>query len=163
MCASMLWPSDTLSLLVINYRCEISRSHCGDFDIGKLKVVCLLSYTSDGNTSAGVRASQVVRKESSLTSCTGNTVHMLKSLSRIRLFVTPCTGAGSSVHGDPPGKNTGVGCHALLQGIGPRSPALQADSLPSKPPGKPKNTVGVSLSLLQENLPAQESNWGLLH
>ena len=24
---------------------------------------------------------------------------------------------GSSVHGDPPGKNTGVGCHALLQGI----------------------------------------------
>ena len=24
---------------------------------------------------------------------------------------------GSSVHGDFPGKNTGVGCHALLQGI----------------------------------------------
>ena len=24
---------------------------------------------------------------------------------------------GSSVHGDSPGKNTGVGCHALLQGI----------------------------------------------
>ena len=24
---------------------------------------------------------------------------------------------GSSVHGDCPGKNTGVGCHALLQGI----------------------------------------------
>ena len=23
----------------------------------------------------------------------------------------------SSVHGDSPGKNTGVGCHALLQGI----------------------------------------------
>ena len=26
---------------------------------------------------------------------------------------------GSSVHGDSPGKNTGVGCHALLQGILP--------------------------------------------
>ena len=26
---------------------------------------------------------------------------------------------GSSVHGDSPGKNTGVGCHALLQGIVP--------------------------------------------
>ena len=26
---------------------------------------------------------------------------------------------GSSVHGDFPGKNTGVGCHALLQGIFP--------------------------------------------
>ena len=24
---------------------------------------------------------------------------------------------GTSVHGDSPGKNTGVGCHALLQGI----------------------------------------------
>ena len=26
---------------------------------------------------------------------------------------------GSSVHGDSPGKSTGVGCHALLQGIFP--------------------------------------------
>ena len=26
---------------------------------------------------------------------------------------------GSSVHGDPPGKKTGVGCHDLLQGIFP--------------------------------------------
>ena len=28
-----------------------------------------------------------------------------------------CSPPGSSVHGDSPGKNTGVGCHALLQGI----------------------------------------------
>ena len=28
-----------------------------------------------------------------------------------------CSPPGSSAHGDPPGKNTGVGCHALLQGI----------------------------------------------
>ena len=28
-----------------------------------------------------------------------------------------CIPPGSSVHGDSPGKNTGVGCHALLQGI----------------------------------------------
>ena len=42
-----------------------------------------------------------------------------------------CSLAGSSVHGDSPGKNTGVGCHALLeifptQGSNPRltSPAL---------------------------------------
>ena len=27
-----------------------------------------------------------------------------------------CSPPGSSVHGDYPGKNTGVGCHALLQG-----------------------------------------------
>ena len=50
---------------------------------------------------------------------------------------------GSSVHGDSPGKNTGVGCHALLQGdlpnpgTKPRFPALQVDSLLSEPPGKP--------------------------
>ena len=48
----------------------------------------------------------------------------------------------SSVHGDYPGKNTGVGCHALLQGASqPRDQtqvsALWADSLPSEPPGKP--------------------------
>ena len=43
-----------------------------------------------------------------------------------------------------PGKNTGVGSHFLLQGIflsqepNSTSTALQADSLPSEPPGKPQ-------------------------
>ena len=44
-----------------------------------------------------------------------------------------------------------------------RSPALQVDSLPSEPPGKPKNTGVGSLSFLQEIFLTQESNWGLLH
>ena len=41
------------------------------------------------------------------------------------------------------GKNTGVDCYFLSPedlsdpGIDPGSPALQADSLPSEPPGKP--------------------------
>ena len=30
-----------------------------------------------------------------------------------------CSPPGSSVHGDSPGKNTGVGCHAPIQGIFP--------------------------------------------
>ena len=30
-----------------------------------------------------------------------------------------CSPPGSFVHGDSPGKNTGVGCHAILQGIFP--------------------------------------------
>ena len=30
-----------------------------------------------------------------------------------------CSSPGSSVHGDSPGKNTGVGCHILLQRIFP--------------------------------------------
>ena len=40
---------------------------------------------------------------------------------------------------------------------------MQADSLPSEPPGKPKNTGVDSLSVLQGIFPIQESNWGLLH
>ena len=75
---------------------------------------------------------------------------------------------GSSVHGDSPGKNTGVGCHAFLQGIfptrdQPRSPALQLDSVPSELPGKPKNTGVGSLSLLQQVFLIQELNRSLLH
>ena len=31
----------------------------------------------------------------------------------------PYSPPGSSLHGDSPGKNTGVGCHFLLQGIFP--------------------------------------------
>ena len=50
---------------------------------------------------------------------------------------------GSSSHGNSPGENTGVGCHAFLQGnlsnpgIEPWSSALQEDSLQTEPPGKP--------------------------
>ena len=79
-----------------------------------------------------------------------------------------CSPPGSSDHGESPGKNTGMPCHALLQGnlpnpgIEPRSPALQADSLPAEPPKQPKNTGMNRLSLLQGIFPAQESNQGLL-
>ena len=44
-----------------------------------------------------------------------------------------------------------------------RSPALQADSLPAEPQGKPKNTGVGSLSLLQWICQTQESSWGCLH
>ena len=47
-------------------------------------------------------------------------------------------------------------------GIEPRSSALQADSSPSEPPRKPKNTGVDSVSLLQGIFLIQESNWGLL-
>ena len=48
-------------------------------------------------------------------------------------------------------------------GIEPRYLALWADSLPSEPPGKPKNTGLDSLFLLQGIFPTQELNWCLLH
>ena len=47
--------------------------------------------------------------------------------------------------------------------IKPRSPALQAGSLPAEPPGKPQNTGVGSLPLLQQIFPTQKLNWGLLH
>ena len=47
--------------------------------------------------------------------------------------------------------------------IKPRLPALQVDSLPAEPQGKPKNTGVGSLSLFQRIFPTQESNRVLLH
>ena len=48
-------------------------------------------------------------------------------------------------------------------GIRRKSPALQADSLLSEPPGKSENTGVGSLFLLQGIFPTQETNQGLLH
>ena len=48
-------------------------------------------------------------------------------------------------------------------GSEPRSPAVQADSLPSESPGKPKKTGVGSLSLFQGVFPTQESNQDILH
>ena len=55
---------------------------------------------------------------------TGPSCSQLKLLKLTQLCPTlcdprDCSPPGSSVHGDSPGKNTGVGCHALLQGIIP--------------------------------------------
>ena len=47
-------------------------------------------------------------------------------------------------------------------GIEPRSPTLQADSLPAEPQGKPQNTGVGSLSLLQWIFLIQESSQGPL-
>ena len=70
----------------------------------------------------------------------------VKSLHRVRLFETPWTVA----HRTPlamgfPGKNTGVGCHFILQGILPTqglNPGLLhcRHSLPFEPLGNPVNS-----------------------
>ena len=54
-----------------------------------------------------------------------------------------CSPPGSSLHLDSSGKNTGVGFHTtpgdlLNPGIEARPQALQVDSLPFEPPGKPQ-------------------------
>ena len=63
-----------------------------------------------------------------------------------------CSPLGSPVHGDSPGKNTGVGCYALLLGIFPTQGLnmgplcllhWQAGSLPLAPPGKPRRMLSA--------------------
>ena len=69
-------------------------------------------------------------------------VYVPSHLSHVQLFAAPmdCSLPHSSVHGDSPGKNTGVGCLSLLQGTFPTqgsNPSLlcllhwQAGSLPT--------------------------------
>ena len=60
----------------------------------------------------------------------------------------------TSDHGDSLGKNTGVGCHALLQGIFPTQgsnpglPHCRWILLPSQPPRKPN--IAINISNIQE-------------
>ena len=77
-------------------------------------------------------------------------------------YPVDCSPPGSSVHRDSPGKNTGMGCHALLQGIFPtQGPNLlllcllhwKAGSLPLGPPGKPATDSGTT---------TKKGNWLLL-
>ena len=67
-----------------------------------------------------------------------------------------CIQLGSSVHGDSPGKNTGVGCHFLLQGIFLTQGSdlqlvclmhWQADSLPLALLGRSRIAVGYTMFL----------------
>ena len=79
-----------------------------------------------------------------------------------------CSPPGSSVHGflqarywrglpcPPPGDLPNPGVKS-------GSPTLLADSLPSEPPGKPKNTGVSNLTLLQGVFLTHKSNWDLLH
>ena len=116
----------------------------------------------------------------------------VKLLSRARLLVTPWTAAYQAPpsmgfsrqeywNGVPLPSPMDYTVHGILQArilvweafpffrgssqprIKPMFPALQADSLPTEPQGKPKNTVVGGLSLIQGIFPTQESNPGLLH
>ena len=68
-----------------------------------------------------------------------DTSEPVKSLSRVRLFAVPWTVAYQA----PPSMEFSrleywSGLPFPSPGIEPRSPAFQADGLPSEPPGKPK-------------------------
>ena len=65
--------------------------------------------------------------------------------------LTLCDPLDSTVHGIPQASGNPFPSPGDLPnpGIKPRSPALQADSLPAEPQGKPKNTGVGSLSMLK--------------
>ena len=90
-----------------------------------------------------------------------------KLLSCVRLFATPRTVAPLSMGFSRQEYWSGLPCpppgDLPKSGIKPRSPALQADSLPSEPQGKPKNTGVGGVCLLQGIFLTQKLNWGLLH
>ena len=66
---------------------------------------------------------------------------------------------GSSIHGNLPSKNIGVGCHFLLQGIFPAQGSnphflhllhWQVSPLPLTSPGKPHVATLISYTLVEE-------------
>ena len=87
---------------------------------------------------------------------------VLSSFSHIRLFVTQWTvGCQVLCPWDSPGKNTGVGCHLLLQGIFPtqgsnwHTSALAGGFFTTEPPGNPINFIhSINSIYVNPNLPA---------
>ena len=85
---------------------------------------------------------------------------LLSRFSRVRLCVTPETAAHQAPHPwDFPGKNTGVGCHFLLQCMKVKSESKVAQSCPivsdpmdSSPPGSP----------IHGTLQARAPEWGAI-
>ena len=85
-------------------------------------------------------------------------------------FVTPWTVTHQApCWWDFPSKNTGVGCHFLLQGIflthvwsNPTSPALPGRFFPTEPPGKPPRVwlSNILIWLMRDNFKA---HWDWFH
>ena len=117
---------------------------------GKLLIPCLMYLKFYQNLNVSMRLYWLVK---------------WKLFSRVRLFATPWAIESMEFSrpeywSEYPFFSTG---DLPKPGIKPRSPTLEADSLPPEPQGKPKNTGVGSLSLLQWIFPTQELNRGLLH
>ena len=96
-------------------------------------------------------------------------VHVCVCVCRLLSCVQLCNAMDCSLPGSSGlGKNTGVGCHFLLQGISPTqgsNPHLwyllhwQVGSLPLVPPGKPPQTRMVSSKTQHVWFPCWDSLW----
>ena len=115
----------------------------------------------------GIREDFIVKMAFELYSFTHITEPCVcaKSLQSYPTLCDPrdCSLPGSSVHGGSPGKNTGAGCHALLQGIFPTQGSnpchlhvlhWQASSLPLVPPEKPISLIQTKHLSLRTQCPS---------
>ena len=98
-------------------------------------------------------------------------MYMLSHFSHVQLFATyELYPARFLCPWDPPGKNSRVGCHAVLQGIFPIqgsnpcpiSPALKAGSLPLAPPGK-RQPIYIYIYRQKEKKVSEDERAGCHH
>ena len=80
-------------------------------------VHCCITYNSQDTETAQLSADRWTKEIWYICVC--ECVYLVAQLCPSLCNPMDCSLPGFFVHGDYPGKNTGVGCHALLQGIFP--------------------------------------------
>ena len=86
-----------------------------------LAPVSLLTHMPSGVCDNSIQISKKHLSQKCVCNSCSLTTNLLLPCSSIcmQMSTLMCSLPGSSIHGDSPGKNTGVGCHALLQSIFP--------------------------------------------
>ena len=84
-----------------------------------LAPVSLLTHMPSGVCDNSIQISKKHLSQKCVCNSCSLTTNLLLPCSSIcmQMSTLMCSLPGSSIHGDSPGKNTGVGCHFLLQGI----------------------------------------------
>ena len=80
-------------------------------------VHCCITYNSQDTETAQLSVDRWTKEIWYICVC--ECVYLVAQLCPSLCNPMDCSLPGFFVHGDYPGKNTGVGCHALLQGIFP--------------------------------------------
>ena len=85
-----------------------------------IQLVMTSTYTQSSICPSTIHGSTHPSNQESIPHTLALTTHVLNLVTQsCPTLCNPmdCSPSGSSAHGDSPGKNTGVYCHALLQGI----------------------------------------------
>ena len=126
-----LRPGLTLTQGIISITKDVPQSLCPQLDPSWKEVTdtCInyskASRSREAIETVGWQCGQTGRSQKSelyntgFKSCLHRCVCLFAQLCPAFCVPVDCGPTGSSVHGDSPGTNTGVGCHALLQGVFP--------------------------------------------